>query len=92
MSEIKLIDQTGEYFTNGFKAGDVEWRLVGTSSQVNHKNPMLCIDTFKSDKGELIEVQRQRIFEKFIDKKITALPWLNQGINITAEKPINNKL
>lgn len=71
---MELIDQMGEYYYRSFVGSKGTWTLIGTRCQVNYTNPMLCIDEFKSDKGKIIEMKREEVYEWFMAGKIKALP------------------
>lgn len=71
---MNLFDDFGGYNYLSFKGPKGIWTIIGTSSQVNHKNPMLCIDSFKSDKGEYLDLKREEVKD-----------WADQGKIIPIE-------
>lgn len=56
-----LIDASGGYVYRSFTGSNGTWTIVGTRTQVNHSNPLLCMDTFKSDKGNQVEMKREEV-------------------------------
>lgn len=62
---MKLFDNYGGYNYRSFTGDKGTWTIIGTKCQSNHKNPMLCIDTFKSDTGEYLEIKREQVSDYF---------------------------
>lgn len=69
-----FIDENGAFNYTSFVSNGITWNLVGTSTQVNHKNPLLCIDTFKSKKGTYIDKKREDTLKGYNDGKIVPVP------------------
>lgn len=83
MQKLILINQDGSYNYWSFEQYNqygtiVEeeiWTLIGSKmANVSHKNPMLMIDTFKSNLGNYKERQRALVFNAALDKKIFVVP------------------
>lgn len=67
---MKLLNNDGSYNYNTFKGERGTWRLIGVKCHVNHTNPLLCMDTFKSNTGEYMDVKREKVFEQMALGKI----------------------
>jgi len=67
---MRLLNDDGSYNYSSFEGTNGTWTIIGSKSQSNHKDPFLCIDTFKSDKGEYLEVKREKVFQQASKGKI----------------------
>lgn len=67
---MKLLNDDGSYNYNSFEGANGVWTIIGSKSQSNHKDPFLCIDTFKSDKGDYLDVKREKVFQQAFKGKI----------------------
>lgn len=72
--KLILINQDGSYNYRSFKAENGIWTIIGTHKQnVNHKDPFLAIDHFKSEKGQYTKRQRAVVFNMAFEGEITAV-------------------
>ncbi len=67
---MKLLNNDGSYNYSKFAGDKGTWMITGSRSQTNHTNPFLCIDSFRNDKGETMEVKREIVFEQMSNGKI----------------------
>lgn len=84
---MKLIKDDGSYncrqfvtldkdkkVVNDKKGKPIIWTLIGTYCQSNYKNPLLCVDTFKSTQGVYNDKKREDVLLAFNQNKIQAVP------------------